>query len=96
MGSWFSRRFTINTRESGTSGVFTVRLDKAPTKDVTIPIATDSTGTNEGTLIFPDPTKQSLTFTSQNWMTPQTVTVKGKSDTPTTGTTGGKDGTKTY
>jgi len=85
---------TISTRESGTTGIFNVRLDKAPTKPVTIPIAVDSSGTTEGTLIFPDPTKQSLTFTSDNWMTPQTVTVKGKSDTPTAG--GGKDGSKSY
>jgi hypothetical protein len=82
---------SINTRESGTSATFKVKLDKAPTENVTIPLAVDEKGTNEGTL-----DKTSLVFTPQNWNVDQGVTVTGKKDTPTTGTPTRPDGTVSY
>ncbi|MFH1924029.1 MAG: hypothetical protein ABIP48_29595, partial [Planctomycetota bacterium] len=61
------------TRESGGSAPFSVVLDAPPTGDVTIGIS--SSDTSEGTVA---PT--SLTFTSSNWSTPQTVTVNSVND----------------
>ena len=63
-----------NTSEAGGSATFTVVLDRAPTANVTI--AVSSNNTIEGTV-----STASLTFTSANWYTPQTVTVTGQDDT---------------
>src|SRR5206468_12974797 len=52
---------------------FTVKLTSQPTADVTINIA--SSNTAEGTTSV-----ASLTFTSSNWNTAQTVTVTGVDD----------------
>ncbi len=59
--------------ESGSTDSFTVRLSSRPTANVTIGI--DSDNTAEGTV-----DKTSLTFTPDNWNTPQTVTVSGVDD----------------
>ncbi len=75
---------TLATRESGTSATFTVKLDKQPTQNVTIPLTVDATGTTEGKL-----NQSSLTFTSANWNVAQTVKVTGLSDNVV-------DGSKTY
>ncbi len=61
------------TTEAAGNAMFTVVLDSEPTANVTIPIA--STNTGEGTV-----SPASLTFTSANWNTPQTVTVTGVDD----------------
>jgi uncharacterized repeat protein (TIGR01451 family) len=61
------------TTEAGGTGTFTVVLDTAPLADVTIALTSSDTG--EGTV---DPA--SLTFTTGNWNTPQTVTVTGADD----------------
>ncbi|MFN8634519.1 MAG: M4 family metallopeptidase [Chloroflexota bacterium] len=61
------------TSESGGTTTFTVKLNSAPTANVTI--ALSSSNTNEGTV---GPT--SLLFTPLNWAEPQTVTVKGVYD----------------
>jgi hypothetical protein len=61
------------TTESGGTATFTVALTSPPTADVTIGLSSDTP--TEGTV---SPT--SLTFTADNWRTPQTVTVTGVDD----------------
>ena len=61
------------TTEAGATASFTVVLTSQPTANVTIGLS--SSDTSEGTV---SPT--SLTFTSSNWSTPQTVTVTGVDD----------------
>jgi Ca2+-binding RTX toxin-like protein len=61
------------TTEAGGTATFTVVLDSQPTADVIIPIS--SSNTAEGTA-----SPASLTFTSANFNTPQTVTVTGVDD----------------
>ena len=63
----------LTTTEAGGTANFTVVLNSQPTADVTIPLT--SSNTAEGTV-----DKSSLTFTSANWNTPQTVTVTGVDD----------------
>jgi len=62
-----------NTTEAGVQGTFTVKLNAAPTANVVIPIT--SSNTAEGTV-----SPSSLTFTSANWSSNQTVTVTGIDD----------------
>ena len=64
----------LNTTESGGTDHFTVALTYPPTADVTINLA--SSDTTEG-IAAP----ASLTFTTNNWNVPQTVTVTGVDDT---------------
>jgi len=59
----------LRTSESGENATFTVTLNKAPLKDVTLTVSSSS---DEGTV---SPT--SLTFTPMNWNSLQTVTVGG-------------------
>lgn len=61
------------TTEAGGSAAFTVKLDTQPATYVTIPLS--SSDTTEGTV-----SPSSVTFTSDNWNTPQTVTVTGVAD----------------
>ena len=63
----------LTTTEAGGTATFTVRLDTAPTASVTIPLS--SSDLTEGTV-----SPASLTFTTGNWSTPQTVTVTGVDD----------------
>ena len=63
----------LTTTEAGGTATFNVVLDKAPTANVTI--ALSSSDSSEGTL-----STSSLTFTTANWSTPQTVTVTGVDD----------------
>lgn len=63
----------LMTSETGTTASFTVRLNTMPTASVSIPIASsDATEASVSPL--------SLTFTTGNWATPQTVTVTGVND----------------
>ncbi|MEM6842468.1 MAG: Calx-beta domain-containing protein [Bacteroidota bacterium] len=64
---------TTATSENGTTDDFTVVLDAEPNSNVVIDISSGDTG--EGTVDV-----ASLTFTSANWDTPQTVTVTGVDD----------------
>lgn len=64
---------TLTVTEVGSTGAVTVRLNTQPTADVTL--AVTSSNTNEGTVSL-----ASLTFTSVNWATPQSVTVTGVND----------------
>jgi hypothetical protein len=63
----------LTTTEAGGAASFTVVLDTQPTADVTINLS--SSDTTEGTV-----SPASLTFTSSNWNTLQTVTVTGVDD----------------
>ncbi|MEG3586102.1 MAG: hypothetical protein VX353_02275, partial [Actinomycetota bacterium] len=59
--------------ETGSTDTFTVVLDKGPTSDVVISVSSGDTG--EATV-----SAATLTFTSANWDTAQTVTVTGVDD----------------
>ncbi|MCW8831249.1 MAG: hypothetical protein OQK32_06995 [Gammaproteobacteria bacterium] len=61
------------TTEDGSTDTFTLVLDSPPTDDVVIDIA--SSDANEATVLL-----ASVTFTSANWSTLQTVTVTGVND----------------
>ena len=63
----------LTTTEAGGTATFTVVLTSQPTANVTIGLS--SSDTTEGTV-----SPASLTFTSVNWNTPQTVTVTGVDD----------------
>ncbi len=63
----------LQTTEAGGTATFSVKLDSAPTADVTIGLS--SSDTTEGTVA-----PASLTFTATNWATAQTVTVTGVDD----------------
>lgn len=65
---------SAHTTEAGGTATFTVKLNSQPASDVTVTVA--SSNTAEGTV---GPT--TLTFTSANWNTAQTVTVTGVDDT---------------
>lgn len=64
---------TNETTEAGGTATFSVFLTGRPLSNVTIPVA--SSDETEGT-----PSTSSLTFTSSNWETAQTVTVTGVDD----------------
>ena len=72
----------LRTSEDGLSATFSVRLGREPTASVEVPIW--SGNVNEGTT-----SPASLTFTSKNWASNQTVTVTGQKDCL-------QDGRKTY
>ncbi len=63
-----------NTTEAGGTATFSVVLAAPPTADVTFPLS--SNDTTEGTIAI-----STMTFTTGNWNTPQTVTVTGVDDT---------------
>jgi hypothetical protein len=63
----------LTTTEAGGTATFTVVLDTQPTADVSIELA--SSKEEEGTV-----SPASLTFTTANWSTAQTVTVTGVDD----------------
>ena len=65
----------LRTTESGGTATFTVKLDSEPTGDVALDVA--STDTDEGTVM-----PATLTFTSRDWSTAQTVTLTGVDDSP--------------
>ncbi len=62
-----------DTTEAGGQAAFTVALTSMPTDDVTVHIS--SSDPSEGS-----PSVNSLTFTQQDWNTPQTVIVTGQDD----------------
>jgi alpha-tubulin suppressor-like RCC1 family protein len=62
-----------STSETGTTDTFTVVLTSEPTSNVVLNISSDDTGE-----VARSPT--SLTFTSGNWNTAQTVTLTGQDD----------------
>jgi len=68
----------LQTSEAGGTATFTVVLNVQPTANVTIGVS--SSDTTEGTV-----SPASLTFTTDNWNVPQTVTVTGVDDALTDG-----------
>ena len=62
------------TSQSGGGASFTAVLDLSPTANVAINVS--SSDTSEGTV-----DQSTLTFTTSNWNTPQTVTITGQHDT---------------
>ena len=72
------------TSEDGDTGSFSIVLDSQPLADVTIELSSANTG--EGSLEV-----DSVTFTSENWNVPQTITVTGVDDDPAVG-----DGAQQY
>lgn len=64
---------SVTTSENATTDTFTIVLDTMPSADVTIGLS--STDTGEATV-----SANSLTFTSANYDTPQTVTITGVDD----------------
>jgi hypothetical protein len=73
-----SAGFTVSsisgdTDENGKQASFTVVLNSQPTADVTVNFASSDTG--EG-----DTVVNALTFTSNNWDAPQTITIVGRND----------------
>ena len=77
-GGIYAQRFTQTTNEEGGQATFEVVLTGPPTDDVVVTLVS-SDGT-EGSV---SPT--TLTFTTANWSTPQTVTVTGLNDALTDG-----------
>jgi hypothetical protein len=69
----------LSTSEAGAQATFTVSLGSAPTANVVVPVSAQQP--KEGLI-----TPASLTFTTSNWATPQTVTVKGQDDCTPDGT----------
>ncbi|MFN7982973.1 MAG: hypothetical protein U0Q11_14030 [Vicinamibacterales bacterium] len=63
----------LTTTEAGGTATFTIVLTSQPTANVTVGLT--SSNTAEGTV-----SPSSVTFTSANWNTPQTVTVTGVDD----------------
>ncbi len=63
----------LTTTEAGGTATFTIVLNQIPTADVTVPLS--SSDTSEGTV-----SPSSVTFTTLNWNTPQTVTITGQND----------------
>jgi hypothetical protein len=63
----------LRTTENGDTATFTVQLVSKPSGDVTIPVSSEVT--KEASV-----SPATLTFTSLNWMAPQTVTVTGVDD----------------
>ena len=66
----------LTTTEAGGTATFDVVLNSQPTDDVTLTVASDDL--SEGNV---SPATASLTFTPDNWDTPQSVTVIGANDT---------------
>ena len=62
-----------NTNESGTTATFTTVLDVVPASDVVLDVSSDYPGEVSFDL-------SQLTFTDQNWDTPQTITITGLDD----------------
>ena len=69
------------TTEAGGTATFTIVLDALPTADVVINLS--SSDTTEGNV-----SPASVTFTTTNWSTSQTVTVTGVSDNESDGSVG--------
>ena len=69
---------TLSVSEAGTSTTFTLALTSQPTGSVTFSVTNPSPTQMSVTPLF-------LTFTGDNWSTPQTVTVTATNDTKVDG-----------
>ena len=78
-----SRTSGLWTKEDGTSDTFTVSIATQPASGENVQVAFRSTDTGEGTV-----SPSSVTFTSANWQSAQTVTVTGVDDNSVDGNIG--------
>ena len=69
---------TLSVSEAGTASTFTLALTSQPTGSVTFSVTNPSPTQMSVTPLF-------LTFTGENWSTPQTVTVTATNDTKADG-----------
>ena len=69
------------TLQEGSSDTYTVKLNIAPTANVTVAIAEATTGDhNDDSIRVTSPSSKTLTFTPQNYGTAQTVRIRANSD----------------
>ena len=69
------------TVTEGSTATYTVKLAAAPTQEVTVTITEDTTAPNDDTdITVTTPSNKTLTFTTQNYDTAQTVTVSAGED----------------
>ena len=64
----------VTVTEAGTTGSFTVALDTQPTTPVTLSVTNSATAQVTASPLY-------MTFTANNWSTPQTVTLTAVADT---------------
>jgi len=74
-GATVSPTSGLVTSEAGTTATFTIVLDTKPSDNVTFSLS--SSNTAEGTV-----SQDSVTFTTDNWSSAQTITVTGVDDSP--------------
>ena len=71
---------TTLTVDEGGSATYTVKLDAQPASDVVITVTSDNTDVTADTDAATSGNQTTLTFTSSNWGTAQTVTVRAAQD----------------
>ena len=69
----------VNVTE-GSTAVYTVKLSAAPTASVTVSIAEGTGADEDADITVSNPSSKSLTFTTDNWSTAQTVTLAAAED----------------
>ena len=69
----------VNVTE-GSTAVYTVKLSVAPTASVTVSIAEGTGADEDADITVSNPSSKSLTFTTDNWSTAQTVTLAAAED----------------
>lgn len=72
-GNFIVSKTALTTSEAGSRATYTVRATKAPRAPVRVSVS--ATNPHEDSVV-----PAMLTFTAQNWTTPQTVTVTGQDD----------------
>ncbi len=70
----------LQVAEGGTAN-YTVKLTNQPTGDVTVTIAEATSTSDDSDITVSNPSNKRLTFTTSNWNTPQTVTLRAANDT---------------
>ena len=73
---------TIEVPEKGTAA-YKVKLTNQPTGDVTVTIAEATSTSDDSNITVSSPSGKTLTFTTSNWDTPQTVTLSAANDSDT-------------
>ena len=72
---------TVSVDEDGGTATYKVSLTSKPTGNVTVTVTSNATGVaTVDTSYRPDGNQNTLTFTTANWATDQTVTVTGVND----------------
>ena len=69
----------VNVTE-GSTAVYTVKLSAAPSASVTVSIAEGTGADEDADITVSNPSSKSLTFTTDNWSTAQTVTLAAAED----------------